>query len=124
MQALRYVDLNPVRARLVESASEYPWSSARAHISGRDAWGLLDLDLWREVCPLGDWEGVLHDNWAADRGWMDELRMATHSGKPLASKDFVQQLEEAVGTGLQVCGRGRPRKNSTRGSAVRAAATA
>ena len=54
---------------------------------------------------------------------MDELRMATYSGKPLASKDFVQQLEEAVGTGLQVRGRGRPRKNSAFGSAVRAAAT-
>ena len=54
VQALRYVDLNPVRARLVESASEYPWSSERAHISGRDGWGLLDLDLWREVCRLGE----------------------------------------------------------------------
>ena len=85
---------------------------------------MLDLDLWSEVCPLGDWEGVLHDGWAADRGWMDELRMATYSAKPLASKDFVQQLEEAVGTGLQVHGRGRPRKNSALGSTVRAAATA
>jgi len=54
---------------------------------------------------------------------MDELRMATYSGKPLASKDFVQKLEGAIGTDLQVRGRGRPRKNSTHGSALRAAAT-
>ena len=113
-----------MRAGLAESASEYPWSIARAHISGRDVWGLLDLDLWREVCPLGDWEGVLHDGWAVDTGWMEELPMATYSGKPLASKDFVQHLEESAGTGLQVRGRGRPRKNSTFGSTVRAAATA
>ena len=29
--ALRYVDLNPVRARLAQTAVDYRWSSARAH---------------------------------------------------------------------------------------------
>jgi putative transposase len=65
---LCYVDMNPVRAQLVESASDYPWSSARAHAPGRDPWGLLDHDLWREICPLRDWEGVLRNGWAADSG--------------------------------------------------------
>jgi putative transposase len=30
------VALNPVRARLVERAEDWPWSSARAHLAGRD----------------------------------------------------------------------------------------
>ncbi len=30
-----YVSLNPVRERLVERAQDWPWSSARAHLSGR-----------------------------------------------------------------------------------------
>ncbi|HEY2482162.1 MAG TPA: transposase, partial [Caulobacteraceae bacterium] len=34
--AIRYVDLNPVRAGLVDRAADWPWSSARAHLSGRD----------------------------------------------------------------------------------------
>ncbi len=34
--AIRYVDLNPVRAGLAAQASDWPWSSARAHIAGRD----------------------------------------------------------------------------------------
>jgi putative transposase len=34
--ALRYVCLNPVRARLVERARDWRWSSVRAHVSGRD----------------------------------------------------------------------------------------
>ena len=68
VRALCYVDMNPVRAQLVESASDYPWSSARAHAPGRDPWGLLDHDLWREICPLRDWEGVLRNGWAADSG--------------------------------------------------------
>ncbi len=34
--ALRYVSLNPVRARLVERAQDWRWSSTRAHLSGKD----------------------------------------------------------------------------------------
>ena len=41
----RHVELNPVRAGLVTGPSEYPWSSARAHLTGRDD-GLV------QVAPL------------------------------------------------------------------------
>ena len=34
--AVRYVELNPVRAWLAERAEDWPWSSARAHLAGRD----------------------------------------------------------------------------------------
>ena len=34
VNAVRYVMLNPVRARLVEQAGDWPWSGARAHLSG------------------------------------------------------------------------------------------
>ena len=33
MAAARYVALNPVRARIVERAQDWPWSSARAHLA-------------------------------------------------------------------------------------------
>lgn len=36
LAAARYVELNPVRAELTKEAEKYPWSSAAAHISGRD----------------------------------------------------------------------------------------
>lgn len=34
--ALRYVSLNPVRARLMERAQDWRWSSTRAHLRGKD----------------------------------------------------------------------------------------
>lgn len=43
LTCLRYVDLNPVRARLVRAAEDYPWSSYRAHI-GRTNCEWLDVD--------------------------------------------------------------------------------
>jgi REP-associated tyrosine transposase len=47
--ALRYVDRNPLRGRLVERAANYRWSSARAHIEGRDPSGMLDTETWKEI---------------------------------------------------------------------------
>jgi putative transposase len=34
--AARYVPMNPVRARLVAHLRDWPWSSARAHLTGKD----------------------------------------------------------------------------------------
>jgi putative transposase len=48
--ALRYVDLNPVRAGIVNQAEAYRWSSARAHLTGQDSSRLLDMASWREIC--------------------------------------------------------------------------
>src|ERR1017187_10321849 len=36
LAAARYVELNPVRAKLVDRARQWRWSSARAHLAGRD----------------------------------------------------------------------------------------
>lgn len=43
LTCLRYVDLNPVRARLTHAAEDYPWSSYRAHV-GRTNCEWLDVD--------------------------------------------------------------------------------
>jgi len=36
MAAVRYVELNPVRAEMVQNAWDYRWSSAAAHVTGED----------------------------------------------------------------------------------------
>jgi hypothetical protein len=36
ISAVFYVSLNPVRARLVARAEDWPWSSVRAHLNGVD----------------------------------------------------------------------------------------
>src|SRR5688500_1488219 len=52
--AIRYVELNPVRAGLAARAEDWRWSSARAHISGKPD-GLTDL-----AAVAG-----MHPNWRA-----------------------------------------------------------
>jgi putative transposase len=41
--AIRYVSLNPVRAGLVQSPDQWPWSSVRAHLNGVGD-GLADIE--------------------------------------------------------------------------------
>jgi putative transposase len=105
LAAARYVELNPVRARLVESPAKWRWSSARAHLLGRD-------DSLVKVAPLlamvGDWQGLL--NSALSEEQLKELRGHGRTGRPLGNETFVERLEQLVGRVLKPQKGGRPRK--------------
>ena len=90
--ALRYVDLNPVRAGLIAEAVEYPWSSAAAHVGRCDKWGLLDRENWRKVSTRKDWADALRDP-MIEADEMAQLRKATKTGRPLGAEGFVEKLE-------------------------------
>jgi putative transposase len=114
LAALHYVELNPVRAGMTPAASDWPWSSARAHSSAAVVDELLDwpwMD-WMEERRLGGWN---HDDWKEALGWavssdpVEQIRRATRLGEPLGSVSFVSGLEAAAGRRLRVWARGRPR---------------
>jgi putative transposase len=104
--ALAYVERNPVRAEMVASAIEYPWSSARAHVSGTDESGLLDMTWWCKEW-VGDWNEVLQKEEDA----ATSLRSCTYSGRPFGDEAFVKEVGERFG---RTWIRGRPRKKSAR----------
>ena len=98
--AARYVPMNPVRARLVARPEAWPWSSARAHLEGRD-------DALVTVRPLleriGDFAAFFSEG--EDRSASAALRAAETTGRPLGSEAFVDGLERLLGRKLA---RGRP----------------
>ena len=106
--ALLYVDRNPVRAQMTGTAQAWCWSSARAHVAGMDAAGLLSPDALASFGGCEDWERRLRDPVAADA--LERLRQATRSGRPYANPEFVAELEQRLKTPLAVRPRGRPRK--------------
>ncbi len=101
--ALAYVDLNPVRARIVDRAEIYRWSSAMAHISGRDEHGLLDLGWWKREAPP-DWEAFLREQ---DDEVVERLRACTYAGRPFGDEEFVKEVGKRFG---RTWVRGRPGK--------------
>ena len=116
--ATAYVERNPVRAKMASMAWGYPWSSASAHVNGKDASahvdgkdasGLLDLAAWRQrLAPGVDWREALRR--PSDDAAVARLRRATMTGRPLGSDTFISKLEALVGRRLRPLPVGRPKK--------------
>ena len=100
--ALRYVSLNPVRARLVERAQDWRWSSARAHLRGKDD-GVTELAPVRDRFP--DFANLLACEPEADL--FAALRAAESIGRPLGGERFLTRLERKMGRVLKPGKRGR-----------------
>jgi putative transposase len=87
----RYVERNPVRARLSPTPKDWSWSSARAHLAGED-------DALVTVLPLLD----LIPDWGAfvgepDAPMFEELLHAHAStGRPLGPVSFIESLERRL----------------------------
>ncbi len=93
--AFRYVELNPVRAGIVQSAWEYPWSSAKAHVMG-------SADPLIRECFLIDeyknWRFYLEDETTNCES--EIFRAHAKNGLPLGDEQFVLELERRTGKKL------------------------
>jgi len=98
----RYVELNPVRARLVDRPERWRWSSARAHL-GLGADGLTDPAPLLDRVP--DWSALLDSGLAGSEGEAIRAR----SGRALGSAAFLQRLSTVLGRGVEPRPPGRPR---------------
>jgi putative transposase len=108
--ALRYVSLNPVRARLVARAQDWRWSSTRAHLRGKDD-GLTALKPVREI--IADFAGLLAS--APEQDLFDSLRAAESIGRPLGSDRFLARIERQTGRVLKPGKRGPKPSEPDRG---------
>ncbi len=95
--AVRYVELNPVRAGMVPNAWDYIWSSAQAHVFQRkDA---LCQEQWL-ANEIGDWKQYLCEGSSDQEVKMFQKHALT--GKPLGSDAFIETLEKLSGKELCV----------------------
>jgi putative transposase len=108
--ALRYVSLNPVRARLVARAQDWRWSSTRAHLDHKDD-GLTESGPVRERFPrFADLLTAEPDAEAFAR-----LRAAESVGRPLGDDRFLTRIERATKRRLKPQRRGpKPRSEMDR----------
>jgi putative transposase len=103
--AVRYVSLNPVRARLVGRAQEWRWSSVRAHLYDRDDGLTARGPVLARFSPFRDFLDEPADPEAVER-----LRAAESIGRPVGDKAFLARLERRTKRTLQPAKRGpKPR---------------
>ena len=118
LKAIRYVERNPVRARMVHEAWGWPWSSAVAHINPVAGDPLLAADWrkWTKGAGLGEWD---FEHWRGmlvgdqDEEEAGAIRRATRAGEPIGSEGFVKRLELKARRRLRVLSRGRPALNKS-----------
>ena len=100
--AVRYVSLNPVRARLVARAEDWRWSSVSAHLAGEDDALVRVAPVLERYGRFADFLGEAQDDAAAWR----RLRMSETSGRPLGSEAWLEELEARTGRILKPRKRG------------------
>ncbi|MBA4747491.1 MAG: transposase [Sphingopyxis sp.] len=100
LNAVRYVENNPVAAGLVACAEDWRWSSARAHIVGKVD-GVTDLGALEGA--HGNWRGMLRDGWQASEqsdAIAKAIETSLNTGRPLGPRSFIERLEQLTGRSL------------------------
>jgi len=100
--AARYIERNPVRAKIAKSAEDWKWSSARFHIKGGSP---PVLSNWLDKSEKAEYRRFVQNE-----GSEEAIRKATSNGRPLGDMKFVERLEGLLGRVLKPQKGGRPRR--------------
>jgi putative transposase len=108
--ALRYTELNPVRAGMVADPEDYRWSTAVVHCGAAppDPW--LEAGTFAAVWTPPLWRDYLSRGDSAED--LAAIRQSTHTGRPLGSHDFVAGMEQTLRRRLAPAKGGRPSKEA------------
>jgi len=110
----RYVELNPVRAKIVATPEEYAWSSFRYKVSATGI-GWLDEDPCFRI--LGDSHPERAQSYATyvcgavSSEEETLIRQALRRNQLTGDEKFIDEIAERVGRRIELRGRGRPEKS-------------
>lgn len=115
----RYIELNPVRAAMVDDPAHYRWSSYRHNGLGQADSRLTMHTLYES---LGRSDKERQSSYRAlfrselDRAALADIRLAINQNQPMGSERFLKKIEAMTGVRRQARPRGRPRLESVLGS--------
>lgn len=112
LQVIRYIELNPVRAMMVETPQAYRWSSVHAHLGGSDPLvtehaAFLAIDSRREA------RATWHAAWLREAVHEEEISAIRHyiaQERALGNPRFQAMVEKTLGRHAAVRANGRPPK--------------
>jgi putative transposase len=112
MRAMRYIELNPVRARMVVAAENYPWSSVHGHLGLRPdplltAHPVLVAWISGAADPAAAYRAFLREDIAPHE--LQELREHLRQERAWGDARFQAMVEKTLGRPARVRPPGRPR---------------
>src|SRR3954451_19708198 len=114
LAVLRYIEANPLRARMVADLKDYPWSSYPAHGLGQPDPLLSPLPEWDD---LGRTAAERQARWRRkvqapqDTEELAAVRDSVRTGKPFGTSGWMEAMASRLGLNLHPRPRGRPRKS-------------
>ena len=114
LTVLRYIEANPLRARIVGRAEDYRWSSYRVHGLGEPNPLVDPLIAYEELSPYakvrqGKWSGIVHR--PIEEATLQAVRRSAATGLPYGDEAWVNRLARKLSLDLRIRPRGRPRKS-------------
>lgn len=109
----RYIELNPVRAGMVDEPAHYRWSSYRSNALGQADPLLTPHTLYLLLSAKQDQREASYRALFAneiDVAQITDIRMALQQSQPLGNSRFADAIERVTGERREVRPRGRPRR--------------
>jgi putative transposase len=112
LELYRYIELNPVRAAMVNDPSEYKWSSYPCNAQGKDSDLLTPhacyLALGKNAKARQKSYRAFFDATAED-GLLDDIRHCVNAGLAIGDARFKDEIEQQTGERVSARKRGRPK---------------
>lgn len=112
----RYIELNPVRANMVEHPAEYRWSSYRVNAQNERSDLVSAHEVYRALGPSPERQAEAYRElfrYQLDPGIVDEIRSATNGNYALGSSRFQAQVATALNRRVVRGKAGRPCKKAS-----------
>lgn len=112
LAAMRYIECNPVHAKICRLPWKYAWSSAAAHAGKDKHCSFIDLKRWFQAMSYEEWERLLLKK--IEQMEIKKIKYSTCTGRPLGSDSFISKLERKLGCRLRAMPVGRPKNKKDR----------
>ncbi len=109
----RYIELNPVRAEMVEDPANYRWTSYRCNGLGQSDVRLTPHPLYLALARDAEnrreiYRGLFRAH--LDHAAINDIRLALNQSQPMGDSRFHATIEKMTGIRREAKPRGRPRR--------------
>ncbi len=113
LRCMQYIELNPVRAGMVNDPNDYAWSSYKANALGAASVILIPHKEYLSLAEQRDLRIERYCQLVASQMEVEcsqDLRDSLQSGTPLGSESFKAMVENTLNLSVGLVKRGRPKK--------------